>query len=121
DFVHHIGDEVADFGVGCGDGGDMADVVAAHNRLCHALDVLDGGDRSHVNALLELHGVGPGCQVLEALVYHRLREDGGRGGAVTGYVVGLGGGFLEHLGSHVLEGVLKLDLLSDGYAVVSDG
>src|SRR5581483_11256971 len=32
----------------------------------------------------------------------------------------LGSDLLEELGAHVLEGVLELDLLSDGHAVVGD-
>jgi hypothetical protein len=34
--------------------------------------------------------------------------------------VGLGGDFLDHLGAHVLEGVLELDLLGDRDAVLGD-
>jgi hypothetical protein len=33
----------------------------------------------------------------------------------------LDGDFLDELGAHVLEGVLELDLLGDGHAVVGDG
>ena len=51
---------------------------------------------------------------------HRLGEHGGRGGAVTGDVVGLGGDFLDELGAHVLERVLELDLLGDRHTVVGD-
>ena len=74
-----------------------------------------------VDALLEQHRVGAGGDVAHALVDDRLGQDGGGGGAVTGDVVGLGGGFLEQLRAHVLERVVELDLLGDGDAVVGDG
>ena len=74
-----------------------------------------------VDALLEQHGVGAGGDVPHALVDDGLGQHGGGGGAVTGDVVGLGGGFLEELRAHVLEGVVELDLLGDGDAVVGDG
>ena len=66
-------------------------------------------------------GVGAGGDVAHALVDDGLGQHGGGGGAVTGDVVGLGGGFLEELRAHVLEVVVELDLLGDGDAVVGDG
>ena len=49
-----------------------------------------------------------------------LAQHGGRGGAVTGDVVGLGGDLLGQLCADVLERVGELDLLGDGDAVVGD-
>jgi hypothetical protein len=43
------------------------------------------------------------------------------GGAVARDVGGLGGDLLDHLGAHVLVGVVELDLLGDGDAVLGDG
>jgi hypothetical protein len=40
---------------------------------------------------------------------------------VTGSVVGLGSGFFDQLGAHVLPGVLQLDLFGDGDTVFRDG
>ena len=48
-------------------------------------------------------------------------KNGGGGGAVACCVIGLGSYFLDHLGAHVLELVLELDLLSYGYAILGDG
>src|SRR5690606_19739903 len=45
-------------------------------------------------------------------------QNGGRGGAVTGDVVRLGRDLADHLGAHVLELVLKLDLLGDRHTVL---
>ena len=47
-------------------------------------------------------------------------QDGGGGGAVTGGVVGLGGGLTDQSDTGVLDVVLELDLLGDGDAVVND-
>ena len=77
---------------------------------------LDGG----LDAPLERHRVGAGGHVAQALVDHGPGQDGGGGGAVTGDVVGLLGHFLDQLGADLLEGVLELDLLGDGDAVVGD-
>ncbi len=74
-----------------------------------------------LDAPAELHGVGAGGQVLQALVDDGLGQDGGGGGAVAGDVVGLGRGFLEQLRAHILEGIFEGDLFGDGDAVMGDG
>ena len=67
------------------------------------------------------HRVGAGGDGLEAFAEDGLGEDGRGGGAVAGHVAGLAGGFLDELGAHVLVGVVQLDLLGDGDAVLGDG
>ena len=47
-------------------------------------------------------------------------QQGGGGGAVAGHVVGLGGDLLDQLRAHVLKGIVQLNLLGDGHAVVGD-
>ena len=79
-------------------------------------DGLDG----LLDAALERHRVGAGGDVAQALADQRLGEHGGRGGAVTGDVVGLLGDLLDELGADLLVRVLELDLLGDGDAVVGD-
>ena len=83
-------------------------------------DGLDGGVDGGLDALLQRHRVGAGGHVAQALVDHGPGQDGGGGGAVTGDVVGLLGDFLDELGADLLVGVLELDLLGDGDAVVGD-
>ena len=87
----------------------------------HVRDLLDQGLGAELDAALEQHRVRAGGDVAHALVNDRLGQHGRGGGAVTGDVVGLGGGFLEELRAHVREGVLELDFLGDGHAVVGDG
>jgi hypothetical protein len=55
-----------------------------------------------------------------AFANDRSRKHGCGGGAVTGGVVGLRGDFAHHLRAHILELVLKLDLLGNGDAVLGD-
>ncbi len=80
----------------------------------------DRGLHARFDALLERHRVGPGGHVAEALVDHGPGQHGGGGGAVTGDVIGLLGHFLDQLGADPLEGVLEVDVLGDGDAVVGD-
>ena len=85
------------------------------------LDLVDHGRVGRLlDAALDQHRVGAGGDVAQALGHHRLGQHGRGGGAVAGDVVGLGRGLLEHLGAHVLERVLELDLLGDRHAVVGD-
>jgi hypothetical protein len=77
---------------------------------------LDGG----LDAPLEDHGVGAGGHVLEAFAHHGAGQHGGGGGAVAGDVVGLLGDLLDQLGADPLVGILELDLLGDGHAVLGD-
>jgi hypothetical protein len=84
-------------------------------------DVLDDLVDGLLDAALERQRIGAGGDVLEALADDRLSQDGGRGGAVAGDVVGGGGHLAHQLGALVLEDVLDLDLASDRDAVVGDG
>src|SRR5206468_5694475 len=65
--------------------------------------------------------VGARGHVAETLPHERLGQHGGGGRAVARHVVGLGGYFLDQLGTHVLEGILQLHLTGDGDAIVGDG
>ena len=69
----------------------------------------------------ECHRVGAGGQGLEPFLVDRLGQHGRGGGAVAGGVGGLGGRFLDELGTHVLVGVGQLDFLGHRHAVLGDG
>ncbi len=121
DLVEGLGEQLADVRVARGDGGDgghVGLVVDVAGGVAQGLaDGLDG----LVDAALEAHRVGAGGHRAQALVDHRLGEDGRGRGAVTGDVVGLGGDLLGELRTEVLERVVELDLAGDGHAVVGDG
>src|SRR5215203_990263 len=80
---------------------------------------------SRLNSLLHAASqddrVGPSSNVFETLSYDDLGQNGGRSGPVPSDVIGLGSDLLYKLGSLVLEDVLKLDLASNGHAIVGDG
>ena len=118
--LHGLGDQLADGLVAGGDSAHAGDVSGAVDLLAVDLHGLDGGGGGLGDALLHDHGVGAGGQVLQALLHDSLGQQGSSGGAVTGHVIGLGGDLLHQLGAHVLKGVLQLDLLGDGHAVVGD-
>ena len=120
DLVEGVRNERADLGVLGGDGGDLGDLFAALHLAGGGRErVVHGGDRC-VDALLQGHRVGTGCDLAQALLDHGLSENGRRGGAVAGNIVGLGGDLLDELSAEVLVGVLKLNLAGDGHAVVGD-
>ena len=65
-------------------------------------------------------GLAPAATLPQALAHQGLGQDGGGGGAVARDVVGLLGDLLDELGADLLVGLLELDLLGDGHAVVGD-
>ncbi len=122
DLVHRLGDDLADGHVVVGrDRGDVGDLRLGLDVAGHRADGFDHALDGRVHAALQHGRVGAGCDVAQALADHGLGQDGRGGGAVTGDVVGLGGHLLDELGTHVLVGVLQLDLASDGDAVLGDG
>ena len=118
--VECVSDESTDLGILRGDGRDLRDFVLAGNRACHVVQLLGDSDNSLVDAALDADGRCAGRDLAQALVHHRLSENGGGGGAVACDVVGLGRNFLGQLGAEVLVRVLELDLLGDGHAIVRD-
>src|SRR5690606_34346774 len=121
DFLHRLGDLLADFAVAVGgDDADLGDLGRTGNVLGTALQVLDDLGHGQIDAALQVHRVDAGGDRSHALANDRLGEHGRGGGAVTGEVVGLRGHFAQHLRAHVLELVLELDFLGDGDAVLGD-
>ena len=121
DFLHCIGEEPTDLGVAVGrDGADLGDFVVGGDFLGVLLEV--GDDRLHrkVDAALEVHRVHAGGHRLGAFPDDGVSEHGRCRGAVAGLVRGSGRDLTDHLRPHVLELVLELDLLGDGYAVLGD-
>ncbi len=119
DLLHRLGELGADLLVAVGaDRADVLDLLRVLRLLRELLERLDDGLDGLVDAALDLHRVVTGGDELAALAVDRLREDGGGRGAVAGDVARLRGHFAHHLGAHVLEAVLELDLLGDRDAVL---
>ena len=121
DLVDRLGDHLTDLVVGGRDRRDLGDLILRVDFLGELLDAVDGGVDGGLDALLQGHRVGAGGDVAQALADHGPCQHGGRRGAVTGDVVGLLGDFLDQLGADLLVGILEVDLLGDGHAVVGDG
>ena len=121
DLLHRFGDDVADGGVAVGgNGADLRDHVAG-DGLGELLDFLDGHFDGLIDAALDGHRVRARGNRLHALAEDRLRQNRGGGGAVAGDVGGLRRHFAHHLGAHVLERILQLDLFGHRHAVFGDG
>ena len=120
DLLHGLGNELADVLVTGRDRADTRDVAAAAHGLGVGADGIDGRLGRLLDAAAHDHRVCTGGKVLQTLADHRLRQHGGRGGAVARDVVGLGRDLTHELRAHVLERIGQLDLLGDGHAVVGD-
>ena len=121
DFLHGLGDDVADgLVVVGGDGADLGDLLVVLDRLGDVLQFGYQGFHGLVEAALDLHRVVAGGYQFGTLTVDRLGQHGSGGGAVAGHVGGLGGDFFHQLGAHVLELVVQFDFLGDGYAVLGD-
>jgi hypothetical protein len=121
DLLHRVSDLAADFGFAVGrDGADLRDFVAVLDRAGGGLDRLDDLGGRQVDAALQVHRVHAGGNRLHAFLDDGLRQHGGGGGAVAGFVIGAGSDFLHHLRAHVLELVGQFDFLGDGHAVLGD-
>ena len=121
DLVDGLGDDLADLGVGRGDGADVGDLLLGVDLLGLVADRLDRQLDRALDAALQRHRVGAGRDVAQAFLHDRLGEHRRGGGAVTGDVVRLLGDLLDELGADLLERVVELDLLGDRDAVVGDG
>src|SRR5450432_2415889 len=121
DLLHGLGEAVPNEGVAVGrDGPDLGDLSLALGGLGLLLEVRDDLRDGGVDAALDVHWVVARGDELAALGVDGLREDGGRRRAVARDVGGLGGDLLDHLGAHVGELVLELDLLGDGDTILGD-
>src|SRR6478735_5210069 len=84
------------------------------------LQLLDHGIDGKVNAPLQIHWVGAGGDGLCPFSHDSVGEQCCGGGAIARGIGSLRGDFPYHLGAHVLELVLKLDLLRHRHAVLGD-
>ena len=121
DFLHCVGDLTTDFRFAVGrDGADLRDFVAVGHVTGGGLDGLDDLGSGQIDTALQVHRVHARCDRLHAFLDDGLGQNRRGGGAVTGFVIGAGSDFLDHLRAHVLELVLKLDLFGDRHTVLGD-
>ena len=121
DRLHGVGDHLADGVVAVGrNGADLLDFIVGVDLARTPGEIPDHRVHRGIDTAPQIHRVHPGSDRLRALAHDRLGEQGGRGRAVAGNVIGLGGHLAHHLGAHVLELVLELDLLGDGHTILGD-
>src|SRR6185437_10858600 len=121
DLLHGVGEELTDLCVAIGrDGADLGDLLVRGDLLGVLHEVRDDGVDREVDTALQVHRVHTGGNRLRAFAHDRSREHGRGGGAIAGCICRLGGNFSHHLRAHVLELVLKLDLLGDSDADFGD-
>ena len=122
DLGHRLGDQLTDILVVVGrNGGHLLDLGEVRTDLLALLakrlhDLRNG----LVDTAFQIHRVGAGRHVLQAHADNRLRQHGRGRRTVARIVVGLRSDLLDHLGAHVGESVLQLDLLGHGHAVLGD-
>ena len=121
DLVHGFGDDLADGYLVVGrDGADLGDHLA-RNFLAHLLEIGDHVLHAGIDPFLDQGRIGAGGDHFQAFAVDALGQYRGGSGAVSGYIRGLGSHFLDHLRSHVFLGILQIDLLGNGHAVLGDG
>ena len=121
DFLHRLGDELADFGIAARDGRDGLDVRVRVNRAGSGAQFLGDRFAGFFHAGADEDGVRPFLDGRDAVMDHRLGEQGRGGRAIACHVVGLVRDFIDELGAHVLEIVLEFDFAGNRDPVVSDG
>ncbi len=121
DPIHGLGDPAANGLVAiCRDDADLGDLLIARNGPGARLYVLDDTSDSTVDTALQTQRIGTRRHRLHAFADDRLGDHGCGRGAVTGMILRPGCHCPQHLSTHVLELVLELDLLGDGYAVLGN-
>ena len=121
DNIHSVGNLAADDWITCGNGTDRSNLLLGRDVLCDALHLSDNSLNSLVDTATDCDWVCTSCNVTEALVNDDLCKQGCGGGTVADGVVSLGCYLFDQLSTHVLYWVLKLNLASNGDAIVSDG
>ena len=133
DNLHGMGDDVADLLVAVGrDRADLGNGTfvnrlgklaesAALSPLAVLVASADDGGHGLVDAALQCRRVGAGGNSLHAFAEDGLGQNGCGGGAVAGNVGGLGGDFRTSCAPTFSSGILQVDFLGHGHAVLGDG
>ena len=108
--------------VGVAVGGNAANLRdhVAGDGLREPLDFLHGHFHRLIDAALDRHRIGARGNRFHALAINRLGQNRGRSGTVTGDVGGLRRHLAHHLGAHILQRILQLDLFGHRHTVFGD-
>ena len=119
-FLHCIGNQLANLGIPCRNSANAGNVLAAVDLLAVGLHSIHSSGNGLLHTALNVHGIRTRGHVLHAFVDQSLCQNGSRSGTVTSGIVGLGCHFADQLSTHVLKLILQLDLFCDGHAVIGD-
>ena len=121
DLVHGIGDDVADLRITVGrDRADLRDLDVRGDLPSLLFEVgHDRFDRA-IDTALQVHRVHARSHRLDAIPGDHAGQQHCRGGAVAGFIGGIGRDRPHHLHGHILELVLELDFPGNGHAVLGD-
>src|SRR6266536_3313995 len=121
DLLHGVRQKLPYLRIAVGrDGADLGDLLVRGDVLGVLVQVRHDGGDCQVDAALEVHRVHARGNGFGALPDDGVGEHGRGRGAVAGLLRCPGGDLAYHLGAHVLELVLELDVLGDGDAVLGD-
>ena len=120
--AHGIGQQLTNLLVVVGtDGGHLLYlVIVVIDLLSRLLNEIYNSLDSLVDTTLQIHWVGTGGNILQALGNDGLCQDGSSSRTVTSVVASLGGYALHQLGTGILEFVFQLDFLGYGHAVLGN-
>ena len=102
------------------DGGDVADILRANDRDGLFLEANHDGVNGHLDTTSQVHWVHAGGDRLAALLEDGTGKDGGGGGAITSFVVSLGGDLLDEVSANVVVAVAELNVFSDSDTVLGN-
>src|SRR5690606_39062102 len=78
----------------------------------------NNGSDSLIDTPLEVHRIGACSHVLDTMAEDSLGENCCSSCSITGCVSGLGGHFLNQLGTHIFDRILKFNFLGDCYPIL---
>ena len=120
DLVHRFFDHLTHLVIAAGaDRGHLTDGISA-DVLASLRETFDHVFNRRFHATSKFDWAGSGCRVSQTFLHHGLRQHGCCGGAISGFVFGLGRHLLDQFGANVFEGILELDLLRNRVAVIND-
>lgn len=98
----------------------LSDFLWGGHWFGQILQLADNGLHGLHDAAPDLYRVGPFADGVKAFLGDGAGQNGGRGGAVSGLLVGVVGHVLNQLGADVLVFALEVDALGHGDAIFGD-
>ena len=117
---HRVGNHLSDLVRACRNRSYTRDLILALYLLGHLYESFNSLLGSLLHSASQSNGICTCGKILQTLVNHCLSKNCCCSSSVTGNIICLCSYFLYELGTHVLKGILELDLLCDGHAVVCD-